>query len=940
MKTGTCMECGNLRPGWVGPADSEYAGSFFCKPCWESWNAGDFEPKDDDEEEDDNFLSPSEVEVAALVGAGGSSGVDGADRDGHLKDLAEKVGSIERAEKLVRELERLSRATISALKTELHKHSFPSCHVPEAPRERRVLLARLKDVLVWEKLPVADLRRACEAKKLATAGKDTPEDLMQALSEAAWEARGIPLRQLPSLTVALGVLGQVEALERRSRADLSAVLQSKCKDSPLEGEDMSKAAMLRILRQLAVWEQLPMEALAEVCRSRQVEVAEDRRMRIGMLLRAEADDYLGRQESLVARISDKKQAREMLEEVARLEDLTPTALRREYRQFWGLPVEPGMDGEDILDRIKAMLIWHTLPSSELQKDCHNQGVTVKGLGRAGDAADREALLQCLTAHLCITKWQELGIPAQRLGQLQTSAKVVEEWEKLEHMSGVGLRKECDALRLKLPSEGLPPSDLKKCLQSTIIWLQLPLPELKADCQAVGVPADVPPRANEQEQRRHLIGRLMEALCARLYYEARGVPAQRLGSAEAAERLLTRHQKLAALDRVELMKEYTGFGLPPTATSTPDLLERVKDIALWHELPAAELRWECQKRGVPAAGRSKVEKPPPPPRGLGRPATSLADEEGRQELVDRLLLHLCERVFSAQGVPTLYLGSIRACERVAQRYTQLAEMSFADLAQEQQAVGLPAPDSGQREDYIVDMRQHAVWLEMPLAELRRACSEGGALSTTNPLLAEAVARQELVERLVASRRARHYEEHGVPARRLEPAAAAGLLERFARLEAMDIAGLEEECRRCGFPPPPGNLEKKELLKRIKWALSSQELPFVELRKECVTVGIKGFHSAPETSRPLMLERMFSQMWDSSGGKERRNSHLAPDVARHLRTLELPASAGLEDVKKAYKRLALKYHPDKQGGESHDDAGAMFREVSTAYEALVKHLAGHS
>eukprot|EP00415_Alexandrium_ostenfeldii_P005160 UN5160 len=152
--------------------------------------------------------------------------------------------------------------------------------------------------------------------------------------------------------------------------------------------------------------------------------------------------------------------------------------------------------------------------------------------------------------------------------------------------------------------------------------------------------------------------------------------------------------------------------------------------------------------------------------------------------------------------------------------------------------------------------------------------------------------------------------------------------------MDVACLGEECQRCGFPPPPGNLERAQLLKRMKWALSSQELPFVELRKECVNVGIKGFHSAPETSRPLMLERMFSQMWDSQSASERRNTHVAPDVAKHLRTLELPTSAGLEDVKKAYKRLALKYHPDKQAGEAQDDAGAMFREISTAYEAMLK------
>jgi len=49
-----------------------------------------------------------------------------------------------------------------------------------------------------------------------------------------------------------------------------------------------------------------------------------------------------------------------------------------------------------------------------------------------------------------------------------------------------------------------------------------------------------------------------------------------------------------------------------------------------------------------------------------------------------------------------------------------------------------------------------------------------------------------------------------------------------------------------------------------------------------------------------------------------------------TLELPNNAPIEDVKKAYKRLALKYHPDKNPSE---EAADKFKQISTAYQNII-------
>merc|ERR1711936_115995 len=56
-----------------------------------------------------------------------------------------------------------------------------------------------------------------------------------------------------------------------------------------------------------------------------------------------------------------------------------------------------------------------------------------------------------------------------------------------------------------------------------------------------------------------------------------------------------------------------------------------------------------------------------------------------------------------------------------------------------------------------------------------------------------------------------------------------------------------------------------------------------------------------------------------------------VTSYYSLLEVPSNASAADINKAYRKLALKWHPDKNPDNQHE-ATVKFKEISEAYEVL--------
>lgn len=87
----------------------------------------------------------------------------------------------------------------------------------------------------------------------------------------------------------------------------------------------------------------------------------------------------------------------------------------------------------------------------------------------------------------------------------------------------------------------------------------------------------------------------------------------------------------------------------------------------------------------------------------------------------------------------------------------------------------------------------------------------------------------------------------------------------------------------------------------------------------------------------IEKMSGYLGISGSDYMSIRNMFIPDTDSYYRILEIEPSATDEEVKKAYRKMAMKFHPDRVahlGEEIKKDAGEKFRKINEAYEKIKK------
>merc|ERR1740122_669102 len=104
-----------------------------------------------------------------------------------------------------------------------------------------------------------------------------------------------------------------------------------------------------------------------------------------------------------------------------------------------------------------------------------------------------------------------------------------------------------------------------------------------------------------------------------------------------------------------------------------------------------------------------------------------------------------------------------------------------------------------------------------------------------------------------------------------------------------------------------IDRVEMLGRLKTVATWMRLPAHELKAECPSLGVSLEGLVQQERAELLLQLL-------SAAKAAWAPRASPAMAAHFKTLELPCTAEAEDIKRAYRQLALRYHPDKNPGEA--------------------------
>lgn len=655
---------------------------------------------------------------------------------------------------------------------------------------------------------------------------------------------------------------------------------------------LNAAGILQRLQLIRSWGEMPILGLVKACRKGGVPFNaignlqdEDmqRRVLARRLLSRFCADAWEAHGIPVRRFQSMAQAAKVVERIARIESTSIQGLEVEHDRLGLVGTGRAMQRSELEAPLKTVAVWQHLPLNELHNECQQHGINVESNVLFGDGEDlHRKLLEELVLVLSTGALSDRGIPVKLLGSVEIAAKVSQQWDRLERLSGKFLHEECSCMGLPADAciDWLGRGEIVRRLKTYSIWQELRLSALHEVCKERAVSLVGLSVFNEEVLRTELNRRLLVHLFADVYEERKGVPVRQLGSFDAADNVLKRWDALHEMNMTELRVEFRKLcGLYPEDGIQQSVLQgRLQDAALWAELPLRSLRDVCQMQGVTCSEQ------------LGTEA------EKRSEFVQQLLHSMCAHLWRALGIDLKALGSFTRALKLQAQWKTYDEMEESKLFAEYKSQGFPVSTQKNKQELISRLKTVARWRLLPISELKRECERFGIASFT----ALPNDREELVKRLSTTLGSKPSEQRQqAPHRPKTPPPPPKAKES----KASQTPPPKAKEAKAAQPPPT----------KAKEAKAAQPPPRSRVSgSESSGTGSAKARAAATTQRRPQIPAIFVQ---------------------HLQTLLLPPTADIEDIKKAYRKLALKHHPDKNLDTSRESATEQFRKVAEAYEALL-------
>jgi len=149
---------------------------------------------------------------------------------------------------------------------------------------------------------------------------------------------------------------------------------------------------------------------------------------------------------------------------------------------------------------------------------------------------------------------------------------------------------------------------------------------------------------------------------------------------------------------------------------------------------------------------------------------------------------------------------------------------------------------------------------------------------------------------------------------------------------------------------GEVKAREAVRMLRDILK-QNIPVVDVSRQIkmyldypgrlqllhLLYGLSGADGQYHPKELEMIETIAVNMGVSQADRKSIRSMFVPDTQAAYRILEIDPSAPDEEVKKAYRKMAVKYHPDKVsylGEEYQKAAKEKFQKIQEAYDQIRK------